>query len=148
MRVFPFLLQNPTPLIFASLHNFPLCLLRPTDSVCILQLSFSLARPPRNLLHPYIQPTTSYYPILIFRNGFLVRCVIALAIRTCITLPHIFRTFLFRGRSSCVSHLQRHIHLPSFSSPDPHLRPPTALKTETFLCSSHFYKAVPSASCF
>jgi len=60
MRMFPFLFQNPAPLIFASLHTLPLCLSRPTDSVHILRPSFSpsLVIPSRNLPHSYIQLTT------------------------------------------------------------------------------------------
>jgi len=49
MRIFPFLLQNPTLLIFASLHTPSLCLLRFTDSVNILRPSFPLTHPTASL---------------------------------------------------------------------------------------------------
>jgi len=126
MRMFPFLLQNPAPLIFASLHTLPLCLSRSTDGAHTLRPSFSLTCPPRSLLHHYLQPTTPYHLILLRSNRFLVRCVIALhPPYTPFSQSFLVYLPLLASRSLVFCFLL-----------------PTVI-TQTFFCSSHFRDTIP-----
>jgi len=122
--MFPFLLQNPAPLIFASLHTLPLCLSRSTDGAHTLRPSFSPTCPPRSLLHHYLQPTTPYHLILLRSNRFAspVHSLFAVVSRVSPTSSITFTCFLFSS---------------------PHLRSLTAVITQTFFCSSHFRDTIP-----
>jgi len=130
MRMFPFLLQNPAPLIFASLHPLPLCLSRSTDRVHILRLSSpSLSRSPSPKLTASLYTTDHpYHPILTLRNDLLVRCVIAFAIQNPAYPPayRIFRELHFRCCSPCISHSYS-ITFTYLAFPQSIFGPPTAI---------------------
>ena len=139
MRIFPLLLRNPAPLIFTSLHTLPLRPLRPTGDARILRLSFPLAYPPRNLLHLYIQPATR---TVIFLNILLSDLLSLLLFMTCIFRNASFLQLFLVYLSLLLHHI---LSLPFlFLIP----RSSTTVKKETFLCSSHLHRAVPSVSRF
>jgi hypothetical protein len=83
-RMFPFSLQNPALLIFASLHTLPLCLFRLTGGVHTVRVSFSLSPSPspRNLLRPHTQSTTHTTPYRSFVMFFLSDVLSLLLFRT------------------------------------------------------------------
>ena len=87
MRMFPFLLQIPALLIFASLHTLPLCLLRSTDRVRTPDFrSLSPILP-----EPYCIPIYNQLPHSIpyrsFVMAFLSDLLSLLLFRICIIIP-------------------------------------------------------------